>query len=233
MANDTVKANEPAKATDPVKIAGDAVDTGGQDISVPVKQLLRDLNLLPQADALKDADGFKSAFSGPPDSVAVIEAGATAASKWWASAIGLSGAAVTARIVTIWDNLGGEWVKAFALLSVGIVLAGTVVAIAYLLASDLRGRAAAMVATIEARRDIAIAIAERSAAASTGKAPAAATAPTAHALPGLAAENLRKGGAEESGWKAIMARDTDGAMSYLLVKGDKSEWVEAASVKFV
>ena len=212
-----------------VKIAGDAIDSTGQDISVPTQELLRDLSLLPRANDLKEAGEWKAALLGPPDSVSVIEAGATAASKWWATAIGVGGAAVSARIVTIWGSLGGDWVKSSALLSVAVVVGATAIGISYLLASDVRGRAAAMVATIEARRDVAIAMANQAAAVSVKK---GTTTTTMVPLPGLVTENVQKGAADEAGWKAIAMREAGGGDSYLLVKGEKSEWVEAKGVKF-
>jgi hypothetical protein len=86
-----------------------------------------------------------------------------------------------------------------------------------------------MVATIEARRDVAIAMANQAAAVSVKK---GTTTTTMVPLPGLVTENLQKGAADEAGWKAIAMREAGGALSYLLVKGEKSEWVEAKGVKF-
>ena len=61
-----------------------------KDIEAPTTALLRKLNLLGIKDELDAATGFASAFTGPPQSVALIESGATAASKWWAAGLGTS-----------------------------------------------------------------------------------------------------------------------------------------------
>ena len=193
-----------------VKIAGDAIDLDGGSLMPPTQALLRGLGLLPDDADLKKAGGFGAAFTGPPDSVAVLEAGATAASKWWATAIGVGAATITARISTLWDKLDGPWPQAFALLSVSFVLGAAALGIAYLLASDVRGRAAAMVATIEARRAVAIEMACLAVAAS--KATPAPDASTFTPVGPLGARNANEmGTAAESGWKAIAMREGDDA----------------------
>ena len=66
-----------------------------------------------------------------------------------------------------------------------------------------------MVATIEARRDVAIAMANQAAAVSVKK---GTTTTTMVPLPGLVTENLQKGAADEAGWKAIAMREASGAL---------------------
>jgi hypothetical protein len=213
-----------------VKIAGDAIDVDGGSILPPTQALLRGLGLLPDDEELKKAGKFTAAFTGPPDSVSIIEAGATAASKWWATAIGAGATAISTRIATLWEKFDGPLPQAFALLSVGVVLGSAALGIAYLLASDVRGRASAMVATIEARRDVAIEMAGRAAAAS-GSRPPGTGLPTA--IGPLDAENAReKGTTAESGWKAIAMRESADGVQYLLVKEGRTEWIDASDVSF-
>lgn len=216
--------------TPSANIAGNVIDVDGETLLPPTKALLQGLSLLPTDQDLKDSNGLAPAFKGPPDSVAIIEAGATAASKWWATAIGISASAISARIATLWDGLDGPWVQPFALLSISIVLGSAAIGISYLLASDVRGRAAAMVSIIEARRDVAIKMAELASAASKGRTPATGTVTS---IGPLKAKNPGKSGAEaEAGWTAIAMRDTAAGIEYLLVKNETSEWKPAEKVGF-
>src|SRR5438094_78317 len=89
-----------------VTFPGKAQDPTGNDLSKPVVQLLNDVNVLGTTEDLKAANGTGAAFAGPPESVAIIEAGATALGKWWATALG-AGAGLTgivAAIQGIWGN---------------------------------------------------------------------------------------------------------------------------------
>jgi hypothetical protein len=57
------------------------------DIREPARNLLEGLNLLGTREETEQAKGFTAAFTGPPQSVALIEAGATAAAKWWSAGL--------------------------------------------------------------------------------------------------------------------------------------------------
>jgi hypothetical protein len=74
------------------------------DVRQPVRALLEDLNLLGSTDEESAADGFQAVFAGPPQSIALIEAGATAASKWWAAGLGASVIATWGSVVTWWGG---------------------------------------------------------------------------------------------------------------------------------
>lgn len=227
-----------------VKIPGAAVQSvtpDHDDISKPTTQLLRDLSLLPEPGDLAKAGGATALFTGPPDSVAVIEAGATAASKWWATGIAVSGTAVVARITTVWDSIGedGSWNQPFALVAIAIVLAAMAGGISYLLGSDVRGRAAAMVATIEARRAVATAmLGEAGKASGPQEEPHrggdASAAPSQQLALGAryVVSNIGMDAANEDDWLAIASREKNGVIEYLLVKGTESEWTPSAKVKF-
>jgi len=90
------------------RIPGDAIDAGATDIAASATTLLAQLNLLPSEGDRQKAGQAGAAFGGPPDSVAIIESGATAASKWWSTAIGLSGAGLTGAIGAVWNDQIGR-----------------------------------------------------------------------------------------------------------------------------
>ena len=134
--------------TDSVQIPGKAVSEQ-TDLREPVRALLEDLSLLAPPDEADAAKGFTAAFTGPPQSVALIEAGATAVSKWWAAGLG-------AFVIPLWASVAawysGEPDSVKVTLVGGALLATSalIIAIGHLIASDVRGRAAAAVSVIEA-----------------------------------------------------------------------------------
>ncbi len=211
------------------KIPAQAVGQG-QDLVEPTQDLLRSMNLLPAADAT--LGDFKYAFEGPPDSVSILEAGATAAIKGWSTLIGVSAAATSAWILKAWAGLANNsWNQPFALLAVAIVIAAATLGIAHLFAADVQGRALAMTATIDARRNVAIAMIDATAERFT----APASGPQDErliGLPGLTSENADETttGAEQ-GWRALAWRSAGGKEEFLLTKGRVTKWVDAQHVK--
>jgi len=134
----------------------DVVDDKGNDLVAPLQQILRGINVWATADELAQANDGKGAISGPPASVSIIEAGASALSKWWSVAIGAVGGitVITAAITKFWDSeTGGERIAITA--SIAAVIAAGIVAIAIMVSSDVRGRAAGAVAQYEARAAVA------------------------------------------------------------------------------
>lgn len=123
------------------------------DLVTPAANLCRGLYLLGDQAEMEKA-GAAATFAGPPQSVALIEAGATALSKWWAAGLG-------GVIIATWSSVFGWYagqpqpLKIVILWAAGIITAALVLAIAYILGSDIRSRARAAVATIEARSRIA------------------------------------------------------------------------------
>jgi hypothetical protein len=89
-------------------------------------------------------------LGGTPQSVALLDAGGTALSKWWATGIGAAGPAVAA----FW---GGETPATHRMLIIALAVgfAAAVLAIGYIVGSDVRARSAAAVATINARAEVA------------------------------------------------------------------------------
>lgn len=81
-----------------VALPGKAPDAESGDVLGPAVLVLKALNLLPS----EEQGGIRQAFGGPPESVSVLEAGATAASKWWS----VAGAAA---LVPLWASVVGFW----------------------------------------------------------------------------------------------------------------------------
>jgi len=133
-----------------------AQDDAGQDLSTPVVLLLRDLNVLGSPEDLKKADGVEAALNGPPQSVAIIEAGATALGKWWTAALGV-GATLTSIVATAQGIWGQEHdiVRVAFVGGAAAVLTAIAIAIAIIVSSDVRGRAVGSVAQIQARAQVA------------------------------------------------------------------------------
>src|SRR2546423_11419321 len=90
-----------------VRFPGSAQDPSGQDLSMPVVKMLEGLSILGTPDEMKNASGVTAAFGGPPQSVAIIESGATALGKWWTVALG-AGATVTGIVAGAQAIWGGE-----------------------------------------------------------------------------------------------------------------------------
>jgi hypothetical protein len=219
-----------------VKVPDSAV--GGDTIGQPTVDLLRELNLLPAKGALEKSGGLRAAFEGPPESVALIEAGATAAAKWWATGLG-------AAVISTWSAVTAWWggqdagTQRVVLGAAGLITAAAVLGIAYLLASDIEGRAAATTETIRARAVVADAFvrAAESAHARKPVAPDGAGVDSGLRFAALPAavnvSNYLKGGKDESGWRAIaILTDGETKTRYLVVNGTDSEWVDAGSVEF-
>lgn len=200
------------------------------DITQRTRDFLNNLNLLPGDDELDAAGSWSAAFSGPSQGVALIEAGGTALAKWWATGLGAGIAGVWAYVRAFWDE--NEALHDEMIWGASIVSAALVVSIAALLSFDLRGRAAAMVATVNARAQIGTTM--LNAARRAGGAPATDLDGAHHvvALPGLPARNLV--GRDSVGWMAIAMLEAhgDGGTRFLLVKGDAKQWVPWSDVEF-
>jgi hypothetical protein len=210
-------------------VAGDTIDE-------PTVKLLRALNLLPSKADMGKGSRPWAAITGPPESVALIEAGATAATKWWATGLGASVVSAWGAVRTWWsgEETGNQHI---ALWVAGIVTAAALLGIAYLLAADIRGRAAAATETIRARATVADAFVRMAESAHSRLPPAAVNGDSQLRFAALPqAVNVKyhlKAGPDEDGWRAIAVL-TDGEQStrYLVVKGTNGEWANGASLEF-
>jgi len=217
-----------------VLIPGEVTDSVGVDVWVPTKNLLHQLNLLPTPEERAQATGGNGTFGGSPDSVAVIEAGLTAGSKWWSAGLGASVAVAWGSVTAFWNQQDAETHRVL-LLGVAIATAAALLAIAFILGSDIRGRAAASVATIEARAKVADSIIR---AAPLSREFHQAVKPSVEApagvvlalSPPLSVNNITGAAHTEPGWRAVAVRVTGEDKTYLVVKDDNHDWV---SSKFI
>jgi hypothetical protein len=130
-----------------------------------------------------------------------------------------------------WPDQGTS-VKVVVLGGAAVVTAALIGAIGYLIASDVRGRAAAAVSLIEARATVATNMldAARALFAPTSEGSAAEIVP----LPGgLKAKYLPAEGDEERGWQVVaMERQSDGSVKYIVVKGSEENKASASELVF-
>lgn len=220
----TEGAQEPGSAKFPAK----SVAADGADLGLPTANLLRSLGMLPTEG---EVAGPSAAIRGTPDSVVVIEAGATTLSKFWASG---GGAVILAgwAAVRIWWSHVDTGVQGTVIWAAAIGTAAIAVGIAYIVGSDVRGRAAATVATLEARGRVAQAMIRESARLYMPEPAAATTAQLVPVLPVQVVEWTARYGPDEQGWMASAMRVTGDEVEYRLAKGIENAWVPATEIKF-
>jgi hypothetical protein len=199
------------------------------DLLAPVRELLQGLNLLPTAEELQAAGKASAAITGPPQSVALIESGATAAAKWWSAGAGATIAATWGSVVAWW---GGQdaGIKSAVVWSAAIVSAALILAIGHLLASDVRGRASAATATISARETIAV---QWVRSAVEAYQPGASGGSPFIAVPPMRVSFTKRPRDDESGWRVVaLERDDAGALTYVVVKGSQEHRAAASELIF-
>lgn len=215
------------------KLPAKAVAPDGADLVAPAAGLLRGLSLLPEKD---QKAGRWATITGTPESVAVIEAGATALSKWWAAGLGAAVVALWASVRKWWPDQDPD-LQAAVVWGAAIATAALVLGLAYIVGSDVRGRSAASVATINARADVAEALIREAAALSLkqeakekGEEPAAQVVAIS---PRLQMRWIRRKGADEEGWYASAFRVRGDKVDFWLAKGSVQEWVPSTDVEQV
>jgi hypothetical protein len=215
---------------DTVQIPSKAV-SDGEDLRAPTRSLLEDLNLLGNPDEVKAAGQIGAVVAGPPQSVALIEAGATAVAKWWAAGAGAAVLTAWGSVVAWWADQG-EAVKVAVLGAAALVTAALVLAIGHLLASDVRGRAAAAVSAIEARASVANVMLR--AAQDLYEPPHPEPASELIPLPAqLRVKYPGRPECDEHDWRAVaLERQGDGTIKYILVKGSEEAREPASALKF-
>jgi hypothetical protein len=167
----------------PVQFPGQAQDAKASDLSDPVVRLLQDLSLLGTKDELAGASTLGAVFSGPPQSVAILEAGATAVSKWWSAALG-TGITATGVLAAVKGIGAGKTPVDPALVGdAALVIAAMSLTIAIIVGSDLYGRALGAAAQIRARADVATAFLAQARPAANEPVPEAAPAQPASDMP--------------------------------------------------
>lgn len=164
--------------------------TSDGDLGPPLAQLLIDLDVKGSESDRKTASSVPAAFKGVPTGIAIIEAGATAASKGWAAAIAAlgGGTAAWAAISDFWDSAGetrGALVTAAA-----VVIAACALGAALIMYGDVQARGRGAAAQYAARAAVAVAFLKEARGASQ---PAPAAVPVTpivlfppEAVPGIA-----------------------------------------------
>lgn len=139
-----------------VQIPEEALDKEGKDVLEPLKTTLTGLNVLGEEDGSKKTTGIASTFISPPDSVAIIEAGATSLSKWWVAAVGALGgtAAITAGVTSFWSGQAQN-TRVALVGGVAGVLVAAILGVALMVSADVKGRAYGAGAVYDARASIA------------------------------------------------------------------------------
>jgi hypothetical protein len=140
---------------DIVQVPEQVVNKDGKDVLEPLKATLTGLNILP-ADGALAKSGASATFTGPPDSVSIIEAGATAFSKWWAAAVSALGgtAVISAAATGFWrGQTGGTRIALVG--GLAAVLVAVILAVALIVSADVRGRAQGASAQYYARASVA------------------------------------------------------------------------------
>jgi hypothetical protein len=143
-----------------VQVPGKPVSPDGNDLLVPLDDLLQGINLL---GADSDRTGGVVA---PSQGVAIIESGATAMSKWWSAAVAaLGGTSAIAAVATrFWSGTSGG-TRIAVVVAVAAVVAASLIALAIIVSSDVRGRATGATAVYYARATVAKEFAQASVAA--------------------------------------------------------------------
>lgn len=199
------------------------------DLVKPSTDLLIGLNLLATEEEQKTADGPLAVFTGPPQSVALLESGATALSKWWAAGLGASIAGLWGTVAAWWAGQPGD-IKVGVVWGTAIATSALVLALAYIVGSDVRGRAMAAVATINSRAHVAGTFVDNAAKLYSPPS-AAAIPPVVTPLPGLPARWDARPGPDEGGWAAIAMRSkNDDSVEFLLTKAGTHSWAAGAQV---
>jgi hypothetical protein len=203
----------------------------GDELVAPTKDLLIGLNLLGTDKDNEGADGVTSVISGPPQSVALIEAGATAAAKWWAGGLGTAALGAWTAVGIWWPEQRIE-IQVATIAAAAIVTATLVLAIGHLIASDVRGRAAAAVSVNEARASVARVMLE---AARDVHRPSETT-PATEIVPlpdQIRVKYSARPDDDEDGWLAIAISHQGGeGIKYVVVKGSSQAVVPASELKF-
>jgi hypothetical protein len=144
------------EAVGEVRWPSGAVDTQGDDLGKPIKNLLVALSMLGSEADTEKASSAAAALTGPGASVAIIESGATAMAKGWSgllAAVG-GGGALWASVNDFW--LGQPTAERVALTAaLGAVVAMSILSVCLIVRTDLHARGEGAVAQYRARAEVA------------------------------------------------------------------------------
>ena len=135
-------------------VSSDKTDT---DLGPPLTQLLVDLGIKGTAADETLAGAPSTALKGTPVSVSIIESGATAASKGWATLIAAlgGGTAVWGAVTNFWKSESG--IQGNLVIGAAVVIAACALGVALIMYGDVRARGQGAAAQYTARAAIATA----------------------------------------------------------------------------
>jgi len=205
--------------------------TATDDLVQPATDLLTSLDLLATEADKNSAKGPMAALTGPPQSVAVLESGATALSKWWAAGLGASTAGLWGTVAAWWGEQPAQ-IKVGVVWGAAVATAALVLALAYIIGSDVRGRSTAAVATINSRAHVAASFVDNAARLSAPSPRSQGSSLVgASGLPALPATWSARPGSDESGWTAIAMRwKSDDVVEFLITKAGTHAWAPGDQV---
>jgi hypothetical protein len=160
MTNRSMKLADQSRAGEPVvqwphtTVSSSVSDA---DVGPPLAQLLIDLDIKGTESDQQQAGSFGMAFTGTPTSVAIIEAGATAASKWWSAALAAlgGGTAIWAGVSNFWKSQSN--VQNHLVIGAAVIIAASALSIGLIMYGDVRARGQGAAAQYQARATIAAA----------------------------------------------------------------------------
>lgn len=136
-----------------VSISNEADDN---DLGPPLAQLMADMGIKGTDADEESAEKTSAAYKGIPVSVSIIEAGATAAGKGWATAIAaLGGATAVWAAVTDFWNSQQEPTRGTLIIAAAIVVAACALGSALIMYGDIKARGQAAAAQYYARASVA------------------------------------------------------------------------------
>ncbi len=125
------------------------------DLGPPLCQLLVDLGIKGSMPGEASADSPIAAVKGTPVSVSIIEAGATAASKGWATLIAAlgGGTVVWGAVTNFWKSESA--IQGTLVIGAAVVIAACTLGVALIMYGDVRARGLGAAAQYSARASIA------------------------------------------------------------------------------
>lgn len=136
-----------------VRWPGLARDPLGVDFKPPITHLLQGCDLLGDStENQKNSSSSWGPFAGTPPSFQIIESGATALAKVWATVAAAVGGSVAigTAITAFWTSQDAV-VRVAALIGLAVVLAAALVAIAIIVRGDIAARGVGAAAQYQAR----------------------------------------------------------------------------------
>jgi hypothetical protein len=200
------------------------------DLGPPLKQLLVDLGIKGTAADEATAGAPSAAVTGVPVSVSIIEAGATAASKGWATLIAAlgGGTVVWGAVNNFWNSSSG--IHGSLVIGAAVVIAACTLGIALIMYGDVRARGQGAAAQYSARAAIATAFLQGATIAVKAQAPDGNPSPNTPPPPPPPPNNSAAILTDVQATQKQVAEVSDTAQQILKAAGTLSESMQEAIV---